>query len=84
MSGPLEPVLCGLGEGGKRAAQLQQLLFGLAHDRHQDFAVPATLAAKAAHASLEVVVERVGLHLQRGCLRGAGCGHGRDEVEDFL
>ena len=84
MGGPLETVLRGLCEGSHGTAQLQQLLFGLAHDHHQDFALPATLAAKAAHASLEVVVERVGLRLQRGRWRGAGRCNGRDEVEDFF
>src|SRR5215475_7700990 len=82
MGGPLETVLCGLCEGSHGTAQLPQLLFGLAHDCYQDFALPATLAAKAAHASLEVMVERVGLRLQRGRLRGAGCCNCRDEVED--
>ena len=84
MGGLLETMLRGLGESGNGTAHLQQLLFGLAHDRHQDFAVPATLAAKAAHAALEVVVECVGLRLHRGRLRGAGRGNGRDEVEDFF
>ena len=59
-------------------------MFGLAHYRHEDFALPATLATKAAHAPLEVVVERVSLRLQRGRLRGAGRRDGRDEVEDFF
>jgi hypothetical protein len=82
--GPLETVLRGLCEGGNGTAPLPQLLCGLAHDRHQDFAVPAPLAAKAAQASLEVVVERGGLRLHRGRWRGAGRCNGRDAVEDFF
>jgi hypothetical protein len=38
----------------------------------------------AAHAPLGGVVERVGLRLHRGRLRGTGRRDGRDEVEDFF
>ena len=80
----LKTLLCGLGEGYQWAAALQELLFSLAHQGHEDFTLPAALSSKAAHDLREGVVERVGLGLQRGRLRGAlGCD-GLDEVEDFF
>jgi hypothetical protein len=80
----LEPVLRGLCERGHGAATLQELLFGLAHQRHEDFALPAALPTKAAPDLLEVVVERVSLALQRGRLRGPLGRNALDEVEDFF
>ena len=80
----LEPVLRRLGEGGHGAASLQERLVSLAHQCHEDFALPAALLAKAVPDLLEVVVERVSLVLQRGCLRGTLGRDGLDEVEDFF
>jgi hypothetical protein len=77
-------LLRSLCQGAQRAAQLQELLFSLAHQRHEDSALPAALAPKAAQSLLEGVVERVGLSLQRGRLRGAWRRDGLDEVEDFF
>lgn len=79
-----ETVLRGLCQDGQGAATLQELLFCLAYERHEDFALPAALATKAAHDLREVVVERVRLGLQRGRLRGALRRDGLDEVEDFF
>ena len=80
----LERVLRGLGQGGNGASQLQELLFGLAHQADEDFAVAPALAATAAHELLERVVERVGLRLQCGRLRGTVGRDELDEVEDFF
>ena len=71
-------------QGGNGATEFQQLLFGLAHQRDQDFALPAALAPKAVHDPLEIVVEGVGAGLQRGRLWDAGRRDGFDEVEDFF
>jgi hypothetical protein len=80
----LETLLCGLCQGCHGAATLQELLFGLAHQCHEDFALSAALPTKAAHDLREVVMERVGLVLQRGRLRRALGRNGLDEVEDFF
>ena len=67
----LEALLRSLCQGGNGAAQLQELLFGLAHQRHgRTSALTAALAPKAAHNLLEGLVERLCLGLQRGRLRG--------------
>ena len=70
--------------GGNKAAKLQELLFGLAHQCYEDFALTAALATKAAHNPLEGVVERLCVGLQRGRVRGALCRDGLDKVEDFF
>ena len=80
----LETLLGYVCQGGNGAAEFQQLLFGLAHQRHKDFALTAALVPKAPHDPLEVVVESVGAGLQRGRVRGAGRRDGLDEVEDFF
>ena len=77
-----ETVLRGLCQDGQGATTLQELLFRLAHQRHEDLALPAALATKAAHDLREVVVERGRLGLQRGRLRGALRRDGLDEVAD--
>ena len=42
-------------------SQLQELLFSLAHQFHEDVAVPSALAAKAAHDFFQLLLEPVGL-----------------------
>jgi hypothetical protein len=64
--------------------KLQKLRFGLAHQLHEDFALPPALAAKAVHDLLEVLLEGVGMGLQRCGARGALLRNVRDEVEDFF
>ena len=59
----LEALLCSLCQHANGASQLQKLLFGLAHQADEDFALASALVAKAAHDLFEVVVERVGLAL---------------------
>ena len=80
----LETVLRGLGQRDQGAATRSKLLVGLTYQRHEDCALPAALPPKAAHDLLEVVVERVGVALQRGRLRGTGGRNGLDEMEDFF
>lgn len=80
----LETVPRSLGQSDQGAAPLSKLLFGLAYQRHEDFALPAALATTAAHDLREVVVERVRLGLQRGRLRGTVGRDGLDEGEDFF
>jgi len=63
MGRALEALLCGLGQRGNGAAQRQKLLFGVAHQADEDFALASALAAEAAHDLFEVLVERVGLAL---------------------
>src|SRR5712691_4136145 len=69
---------------GQGAATLPELLCCLAHQRHEDCALPAALSTTAAHALREVVVEGGRLGLQRGRVRGALRRDGLDEVEDFF
>jgi hypothetical protein len=52
----------------------------LAYKLHEDFALTSALAAKAAHDFLQVVLELLGLALQRGRSGDAE----RDELEDFF
>jgi hypothetical protein len=80
----LETLLCGLCQCGNGTSPLQQLLFGLAHQRHEDFALPPALPAKAAHDLLEVPVERAGLRRHCGGSRGALRRDLLDELEDFF
>ena len=84
MPGVLESLLGTLSERHEGEATRQELLFRLAHQRHEDFALPAALSAKTAHELLESVVERMGLGLQRSRLRDALGRDGLDEVEDFF
>src|SRR5438105_15260532 len=78
MGGVLEAMLRSLCQSDHGAATLSELLFRLAYQRHEDFALPATRPTKAAHALLQRVVERVGLALQRGRVRGTV---GRDGLD---
>ena len=80
----LESLLGALGKRHEGEATYQALLFRLAHQCHEDFALPAALSSKTAHDLLEGVGERVGLGLQRGRLRDALERDGLDEVEDFF
>jgi hypothetical protein len=63
MSRALEALLGRLGQCSDGASQCQKLLFGLAHQADEDFALAPALAAKAAHDLGEILVERVGLAL---------------------
>src|SRR5712691_3181558 len=63
---------------------LKQVLFRLAHQCHEHFALAAALPAEAAHNLPEVVVELVRLGLQRRALGGAVVGDVRDDLEDFF
>ena len=81
---PLEALRCRVCQCGNGATEFQALRFGLARQRHKDFALPAARAPKTTHEPLEGVVERAGVGLQRGRWRGAGRCDGRDEVEDFF
>jgi hypothetical protein len=74
----LEGLVRLLHQRGDGAATFSQLRFGLAHQLHEDFALTSALAAKAAHDFLQVVLELLGLALQRGRSGDAG----RDELED--
>ena len=69
---------------GDGAAHLQQLCFRLAHQLHEDFALPPALSAKAAHDFLQVVLDRVRLGRQRGGSLGALLRDVVNEVEDFF
>lgn len=82
--GALEALLGSLGQGDNGAAMRQELLFGLAHQADEDFALAAALAAKAAHDLRKGVVERLGLRLQQGRGRGALRRDSLDELEDFF
>ena len=66
MGGALEALLGSLGQGGNGTATFQQLLFSLAHQGDEDFALAATLAAKAAHDLGEGVLQALGLVLELG------------------
>lgn len=66
------------------AADLQQLRFGVAYELHEDFALPAALAAKAAHDFAEVVLERSGLGRQGSGACGTLLREVVDELEDFF
>ena len=84
MGRAVDAVLCGLGQGGNGATTLSQRLFRVAYQRHEDFALPPALAAKATHDLLEILVERTGLRCQRGGSRGTLRGALLDELEDFF
>jgi hypothetical protein len=63
---------------------LEQVLFGLSHQRHKDFPLAPALSTKAAHDLVEVVLKCGGL-----CLQGRGAGRALlgdvdDELEDFF
>ena len=73
-----------LGPGRNGTAQVQQVLFGLAHQRDEDFALAPALAAKATHHLLEVLAQLMYLVCQRGGGESALPGDPLDEVEAFF
>jgi hypothetical protein len=80
----VEALLCLLGKRGQGLPQLQQLLFGLADQFHEHFALPPALAAKAAHDLLQLRLEVKGLGLPRCGSGGALLHEGPNELEDFF
>lgn len=76
----LEGLVCLLRQCSDGAIQFSQLRFGVAHQLHEDFALTSALATKAVHDFLQIVLECLGLALQRG--RSGDTG--RDELEDFF
>jgi len=59
----LQALLGGLRQRCNGAAQRQKLLFGLAHQADEDFALATALPAKAAHNLLKIVPQGVRLAL---------------------
>ena len=62
----------------------QPLRLRLTHHVHNHLALPAALAAKAAHDRGEVVLEVLRLDLQRRARTRAVLGEGGDDLEDFF
>lgn len=80
----VEALLGLLGQRGQGLPQLQQLLFGLADQLHEHFALPPALATTAAHDLLPLRLEVKGWGLQR-CGSGGALRHeGPHELEDFF
>jgi hypothetical protein len=69
---------------GDGLAQLQELLFRVAHQLHEDVSLPSALATKATHAFGEFLVQVLGLVLE---LRGVASASLRDagyQLEGFF
>jgi len=66
--------LGGLGQRCYGRAGPQQVRFGLPHQMHKHFALPATLPSKAAHQLGQRLELLLGLRLQRGALGGTPRG----------
>jgi hypothetical protein len=84
MSGNFKTRLSGLCQSNDRLSDIEQAGFRVTDQAQEHFALATTLAAKTAHDLREVVVERVGLALQRRRLREALRGEVRNELEDFF
>jgi len=82
--GLAQEVLGLLGPGGNGTAQFKQLLFGLTHQRDEDFAVAPTLAAKAPHALLQRLVESLSGGLQSRGRDRALRADAFEEVQEFF
>lgn len=84
MGGALETLLRRMGAGHDGLAKVEQVLFGLAHQTEEDFALATTLPTKAVHDLLQGMLELLGLRLQRGRWRGPLSRDLRDELENFF
>ena len=84
MGGALETVLRRIGVCHEGLSQVEQVLFGLAHQAEEDFALAPTLPTKTMHELLQSTLELVGLRLQRGRWGGRLVRNLRDELEDFF
>src|SRR5713226_2799152 len=73
-----------LGQRKNLMPNFQQVLLGLAYQRHKHLALPAALPAEAAHDLGEVVLELLRLGLQRRALGGALVGEVLDDLENFF
>jgi hypothetical protein len=72
-----------LGQGGEGTATVSPRRFGVAHQRHEDLALPAALTAQAAPDGVPLLLPRVGVGLQRRRAGGALLPGGMDEWEEF-
>ena len=72
-----------LGQGGDGTATVSPRRFGVAHQRHEDLALPAALTAQAAPDGVPLLLPRVGVGLQRRRAGGALLPGGMDEWEAF-
>ena len=62
-----------LAQGCDGLAQCQELLFGVAHQLHEDMPLAPAAAAKAPHDFCELLLEAVGLLLESGVARRLHC-----------
>ena len=70
---------------GDRLTQLQELLFRLAHQFHEDVPVPAALATKAAHDFFQLLLEAMGLVRElRGLAAAPRCNGAQSARAFFL
>ena len=73
-----------LPQGGNRLAKLQELLFRLAYQFHQDLALTTTLATKAAHNFFQLLVELLGLAREDRGTAAVFLRDGFDERKHFF
>ena len=73
-----------LGPGRNATAQVQQVLFGLAHQRDEDFALAPAPAAKATHDLVQGLVELLSGVLQARGRARALLADALDEVQEFF
>ena len=84
MDGTCKTRLGGLCQSNDGLSDIEQAGFRVADQPQEHFTLATTLAAKTAHDLLEVVVETLGLVLQRRGLCDTLRGEVRNEVEDFF
>ena len=73
-----------LGPGRNATAQVQQVLFGLAHQRDEDFALAPAPAAKATHDLVQGLVELLSGVLQARGRARALLADPLEEVQHFF
>jgi hypothetical protein len=67
-----------------RLAEIKELPFGLAHQLHEDVALPAALATKATHDFFQCLVQLLGLGSQFNGLAAGSLGDTFDEFQGFF
>ena len=65
-------------------AKLQELLFSLAHQFHEDVPLPSALATKATHDFFELLLEALGLALELRGPTAASLGDACHQLESFF
>jgi hypothetical protein len=69
---------------GDGLAKLQELVFRLAHQFHEDVTVPSALAAKASHDFFQLLVEAMGLVRELRGPAAAPRGEACNQLERFF